>query len=342
MSRRFSVEDLLQLAETALVSAGVSQRVAKRVADVLVDAEARGIASHGLVRLPSYVSRARAGLIDAAAQPSVLRDGPGTALIDGANAFGVMAADLAASEAERRARDYGVGWVTAVRSNHLSSIGFFVRALAERGLVALMWSNAAPSVAAYNGRSPILGTNPIAAAAPRDPNPIVLDMATSAVARGRIRRALSEGRPIPAGWAVDAKGMPTGDPAMALKGALLPLGGAKGYGLSVFVDLLSGVLGGGASLDQIYETTENTRPADIAFTLVAADPFRLIDHEHYRLAVDSFVSRLKGSGDGEILLPGELEDAAYERARTQGVLVAADIVHLLESLVPQSARKLRR
>ena len=334
MSQKFSVEDLLELANKALISAGVSRFVARRVADVLVDAEARGIASHGLVRLPSYVSRVRAGLIDAAAIPSILRSGPGTALIDGANAFGVIAADLAANEAERRARELGVGWVTAIRSNHLSSIGFFVRALAERGLISLMWSNAAPSVAAYNGRSPILGTNPFAVAAPRDPNPIVLDMATSAVARGRIRRALSEGRSIPAGWAVDAKGEPATDPAAALKGALLPLGGAKGYGLSVFVDLLSGVLGGGASLDHVFETTENTRPAAIAFTLVAVDPFQLIDHEHYRAAIESFVSRLKGSGTGDVLLPGELEDAAYERARTDGVPVAADILHLLEGLVP--------
>lgn len=328
----FSMEDLFCLAEGVLRSAKVPGGTAKRVADVLVDAEARGIASHGLVRLPSYVRRVRAGLIDIAAEPSVSRRGEGCALVDGSNAFGVVAADLACLEVEKRARSYGVGWVTAVRSNHLSSIGYFARALAKKELIAFMWSNAAPSVAAYNGTKPILGTNPLSIGAPRDPNPIVLDMSTSAAARGRIRRAMAEGRPIPTGWAVDRNGESTLDPAAALEGALLPLGGAKGYGLSVFVDLLSGVLGGGASLDQVYETTENTRPADIAFTLVAADPFQLTDREQYAAGVESFVSRLKSSGDGSVLLPGELEDAAYARAQSDGIAVAADIIHQLEGM----------
>ena len=328
------LEELLELAEGVLLSAGVPRPVASRVADVLVDADARGIASHGLVRLPSYVSRVRAGLIDRDAEPILLKDFGGSALVDGSNAFGVAAADLACTEVRRRTKDFGVAWVTAVRSNHLSSIGYFVRALANAGLVAFMWSNAAPSVAAYNGRRPILGTNPLAIAAPREPGPIVLDMATSAVARGRIRRALAEGRSIPEGWAVDDTGKAAKDPALALGGALLPLGGPKGYGLSVFVDLLSGVLGGGASLDQIYETTEITRPADIAFTLMAADPFRLTDRESYRNALESFVCRLKESGDGDVLLPGEMEDAAYARACKQGVPLAPDIVRQLESLAP--------
>ena len=331
-SALFTIGELLALAERALCAVQVSRPVARRVADVLVEAEARGIASHGLVRLASYVDRVRAGLIDPRARPSVVRDGGGTALIDGANAFGVVAADLACVEAERRARACGTAWVTAVRANHLGAIGYFVRGLAKKGLVALMWSNAAPSVAAYNGRRPILGTNPLALGAPSDPDPIGLDMATSAVARGRIRRALAEGRAIPTGWAVDGQGNDTLDPAAALRGALLPLGGAKGYGLSVFVDLLSGVLGGGASLEQVHETTEITRPADIAFTLVAVDPFRLVGREPYRLAVESFVSRLKGSGDGRVLLPGEPEDAAYARARSHGVAVAGDIVQHLEGL----------
>ena len=329
---RFSIEELLRLAERALVSASVPREIAKRVADVLVDAEARGIASHGLVRLPSYIDRVRAGLIDVSAQPSILRDGIGSVLIDGANAFGVVAADLACTEVVERAHRYGVGWVTTVRSNHLGSIGYFVRALARKGLIALMWSNAAPSVAAYKGRRPILGTNPFALAAPREPSPIVLDMATSATARGRIRRALAEQRSIPEGWAVDRDGQSTLDPAAALKGALLPLGGAKGYGLSVFVDLLSGVIGGGASLDRVYETTEITEPAQIAFTLVAADPLRLIGPDDYAAGVADFAARLKGSGEGEVLLPGEPEDSALAHALSHGVSLAADILHQLEAI----------
>lgn len=331
--RLVALEDLLALAERALMRVEVPKWMAGRVSDVLVDAEARGISSHGLVRLPSYVDRVKAGLIDIASAPALVKDEAGSALIDGANAFGVVAADLASDEAARRARRHGVGWVTAIHSNHLGSIGYFVRALARDGLIAVMWSNAAPSVAAYKGRSPILGTNPLAMAAPREPNPIVLDMATSTTARGRIRRALAEGQSIPLGWAVGCDGQDTRDPAAALKGALLPLGGAKGYGLSVFLDLLSGVVGGGASLDQVYETTELSKPADIAFSLLAFDPFRFIGARDYAVAVDDFTARLKGSGDGDVLLPGEPEDTRYLRAKSEGVAVAADIYRQLEDLI---------
>lgn len=325
-----AIETLLGRTEQALQSAGVAHDVASQVAAVLVDAEARGISSHGLVRLPSYVARVRAGLIDAIAVPKVITHDGACILIDGRNAFGAVVADFAMRQAEEQVRSTGVAWAVSTNANHLGAIGYYVRKLARRGLVALMWCNAAPSVAAYNGRRPILGTNPVALAAPRTPDPIVLDMATSAAARGRIRRAATEGRSIPMDWAIDSGGKPTADPASALAGALLPLGGPKGYGLSVFVDLLSGVLGGGASLDQVFETTEITQPASIAFTLVVVDPFRLTSRERYSAAIENFVSRLKASGDGQVPLPGEREDIAYARARTSGVPVAIDIMRQFE------------
>jgi len=321
-----SLDELSRLAGEALVKAGVPLPTAERVADVLVDAEARGIASHGLVRLPSYVARAEAGLIDPGAAPMALQSEGACALIDGRNAFGAIAATLAAQMVTERARRFGIGWATVIHSNHLGAIGYYVRQLAAQGLCAMMWSNAAPSVAAHGGKRPILGTNPIALAVPRKPAPIVLDMATSAVARGRIRRALAEGRAIPADWAMTADGHNTTDPATALAGALLPLGGAKGYGLSVFIELLSGVLGGGASLDRVFETTEVTKPADIAFTLIAVDPRRFIEPDRYAATIEDFVIRLKASGGGEILLPGEPEDRALAKARRRGVTVAPDIL----------------
>ena len=331
----FAIEELVHMAERAVIGAGAPITIAERVAAMLVDADARNIASHGLSRLPSYLRRARAGLIDPNATPQVLIKSQATALIDGANGYGVSAADLACSMASDCARRLGVGWATTVRSNHVGALGFFVRELARADLIALMWSNAAPSVCAHNGRFSILGTNPIAMAAPRHPNPVVLDMATSAVARGRVRRALAEGQDIPLGWGVDATGTGTVDPSTALAGALLPLGGAKGYGLSVFVEILSGVLGGGDSLDDVYDTEKLSSPSAIAFTVVALDPERFTTREQFDERLESVIARLKASGENEILMPGEREDAAYETAQNSGVVLARDVY---ENLVREAGR----
>lgn len=321
----FPVAELQSLAERAVIASGARAPTARRVAAMLVDAEARNITSHGLARLPSYLRRARAGLIDASATPRIAIDADTVALIDGANAYGAVAADLACVTAAERARRRGLGWATVIHSNHVGALGYFVRDLARDGLVALMWSNAAPSVCAQNGARSILGTNPIAIAAPRRPNPIVLDMATAAAARGKVRRALALGERIPVGWGIDANGAETDDPAAALAGALLPLGGPKGYGLAVFVEILSGVLGGGASLDDVYDTAELSKPSAIAFTVLALDPSRLAPPRQFEEKLDSVVTRLKASGEREILTPGEREDQAFETARTRGVFLARDV-----------------
>ena len=333
------LDALKEMAARILGKQGVAEAVAERVADVLADADARGVVTHGLTRLPVYVERMRAGLIAPHAHPQPVSDHGALVLLDGGNGFGAVAGIEAAELAGERARRFGCAWITVRNSNHLSMLGYYTRRMAAGGMAAIGFTNAGPAMAAWGGRRPVVGTNPISMAVPGPEAPVVLDMAVTTVARGKIRRAQSEGKTIPEGWAFDREGNVTTDPDRAMQGTVAPMGAHKGYGLSVMIDLMSGVLGGGSFATGVRTATDHEGPAGVCFTLVAADMGKLPDSARFADRLRAFRREVEASGDGEIHLPGDLEDQRLEAAQRDGVELPADVMRKLEELLAEGDEK---
>jgi len=215
------------------------------VAECLVRADMRGIDTHGVHFLTLLSSRVESRMIQIPTKVEVIRDEDATALLDGGNGLGQVAAHRAMEMCIGKARKFGTGSVAVRNTNHIGILAFYSSDMAERGLAGIVMCNGAASMSPWGGAEPFFGTNPISIAIPGDTGePVVLDMSSSVVARGKIRRAERMKEAIPAGWAFDANGNPTTDPSEAMKGTLMPIGGPKGYGLALMVDVLAGLLSG--------------------------------------------------------------------------------------------------
>lgn len=335
---RVPAAHLLAFACDALRACGLAPDTAALVADTLVDADARGIGSHGIVRLPIYVKRLRSGLVDAAAVPTVSMNGA-VATVDGRNCIGALAARTGMEAAVGLASHLGVGMALVNHSNHCGALGFYVRDAARRGFMAIGASNAPVTMAYFGGRTRAVGTNPFAIAAPRGEHPpLVLDGATSAVARGKIIVAASEGRPIPDGWAIDVDGNPTTDANRALEGSVLPFAGPKGSGLAMMIDLLCGVVAGadfGRHIGDMYENW--TRPQNVGHVFLAIRPGD--DPEPFLERIEAFVGDVAtlppAAGNERVLLPGDVEEMAAADASREGVRVARSTVAALAALAAE-------
>lgn len=271
--KHFAASELISLTGRALVALDVPEPDAVIVAESLVEAELEGQPGHGLARLAFMLDRLRQGLINPRPAFRVSGDRPGAAALDADNALGPVAGVHAMKLAVELARTAGVGLVAVRRSNHLGALAYYLREACQAGLVGLAFTNTPPAMAPPGTTTPYLGTNPIAAGFPTSTEPVIVDMATSQVARGHILRAARMGEPIPEGWAVDAEGQPTTDPEAAIGGGLLPMGGAKGFALALLVEILSGVLSGAAVGPEVAGTfAASSRESNVGHCFVAIDP----------------------------------------------------------------------
>jgi (2R)-3-sulfolactate dehydrogenase (NADP+) len=318
---------LLGFAAAALADLGVPGEDAALVAESLVEAELQGQPAHGLLRLPFLLDRLRAGLINPRPTFRVSGDRPAAALLDADNALGPVAGVRAIDLAAERARLAGAGVVAVRRGNHLGSLGFYLRRCAGGGLVGLAFTNTPPAMPPPGTSTAYLGTNPIAAGFPAAGEPVLVDMATSQVARGHVLRAARLGEPIPEGWAVDAEGRPTTDPAAAIDGSLLPLGGHKGFALALLVEVLSGVLAGAAVGPEVSGTfTPSDRESNVGHCFLALDPEALAPGFAARMQrVADELRRMGGRA------PGDRRHAERSRRSAEGIELAPELVADLEA-----------
>ncbi|WP_229681477.1 Ldh family oxidoreductase [Neoroseomonas lacus] len=316
---RISLDDAEALARTALAAAGAGPDMAAATARALAAAEAAGQAGHGLSRVPQYAAFLSNGRADGAAVPRIVNERGGAVLVDARHGLAYPALALAEAEAAWRARAHGVAFAGVTNSHHSGAMGLPVARLAGQGLVALAFTNSPAAMPVPGGARPLMGTNPIAAAFPRRGGPpLVIDMALSEVARGKIMVAAKEGRPIPEGWAVDALGRPTTDPKAALSGAMLAMGGAKGALLAMVVELLCCALTGAAfgfEADSFFEDAGN-RPR-LGQALLVVDPGALAGTDAFAARIETFVAAMTAE-DG-VRLPGSRRDALTARAASDGV-----------------------
>ena len=319
---------------TLLERFGTPPDIAADVAEVLVAADRRAIASHGTARLPQYVALIEAGVMDPAARPELVRAKAAIGLFDAHNGWGHHASRVAMDAAIEGARQNGSYTAVVRDSNHFGIAGWYALRAADAGLIGLSLTNASPLVAATRGIDPLVGTNPIAVAAPAGARAhFCLDMATSTITRGRIEVAERRGETLQPGWAVDAQGRPTTEPAAALEGALLPLGGVeatggyKGYGLTLLVDILTGVLAGGPAAPDIAPLfSTHYGKSDLGQTFMAIDPDALDEPGAFAARLETELdlftqARTAPGAPGPILVPGEPEAAAERRSAQRGVAV---------------------
>ena len=318
--------ELEALIAAALVASNTSAANAASVARALAQAEIDGQKGHGLSRVPIYAAQAKAGKVDGHATPTARQTRPGSLMIDVANGFVFPAVDLAVARLPGVAATTGIAAAGFVRSHHFGVVGRHVERFAEMGLLALAFANTPKAMAPWGGRQPMFGTNPLAFAAPqRSGPPIVVDLALSQVARGKILTAAQRGEPIPAGWAVDEQGNPTTDAKVALKGALQPIGDAKGAALALIVEVFAVALTGArfSSEASSFFDAEGPPPG-VGQLIIAIDPDAFTGREAFldRLAVLAHTIE----ADTGARLPGSRRLAAREQAQRQGVAVDASLL----------------
>jgi LDH2 family malate/lactate/ureidoglycolate dehydrogenase len=341
-TRRLTLEELSRLCATAFEGAGIPSENAAIVAGALVEAEARGIESHGVRMLPSYVARLRRGGFNAAAAPHVVREGPAVALLDGENGLGPLVATRAMDLAIEKARAAGIGACAAVRSNHYGAAAVYALRACRAGLVGVATTNSVAAVAPPGGRVGRVGNTATAYAVPTEAEPpLVLDISMSTAARSRFVLHAERGLPLPEGWAIDAEGRPTTDANAGLGGYLLPLGsptaGHKGFGLAMLMDTLAGALSGarfGIELQRM--TDDDPRPYGIGHFLLAIDPAWFGDPGDFRRRIDRMIRDLRGTptqpGVERVYAPGERSHARWLEAQHTGVTVPAALEQRLRKL----------
>ncbi len=301
------------------------------MARCLVRADLRGVETHGVMRLPGYLDRVRRKLINARPDIRINRVTPVAAHIDGDNGFGFVVATRAMAEAMNAARQYGIGVAAVKRSTHFGMAANYVLQAVESGYVALVFTNASPAMPPWGGREALIGTSPLAAGTPGG---FVLDMAPSVAARGKIRRALRRGQQIPFGYALDGEGRPTTDPAKALQGVVLPIGGPKGSGIAIMMDVFSGVLSGAAFGGDVRDQYKDyQRPQNVGHFFMAMKSDLFVPLDEYRARMETLIGRVHASppaeGFTEVLMPGEPEARREaERRRTGIPYAAADLTDL--------------
>ncbi len=329
---------LQAFAAELLAAAGMSPDDAAFSAHCLVQTNLWGVDSHGVLRLPIYVQRLRSGAINPTPTIKTLRGGLGLEVLDGDDAMGFVVGRAAMLRAIELAHQFNIGAVGAIRSNHFGAAALYARMAAEQGLIGIAMSNVMPNIVAPGGSQPITGNNPIAIAAPTFGDfPFVLDISLSNVAGGKLLLASKQGEKIPLDWATDREGRPTDDPVAGFAGFLLPLGGHKGLGLSYVVDILCGVLTGGAFQRQLKSMYQQaSEPSLTGHFMIAINPLALMSQEELQDRMAQFTDTIHQSpmwdAGREMLLPGELEHRQALARQQTGIPLPASLYEELIAL----------
>jgi len=337
--------DMILVAEDALFTfcatifhkAGMPEKDADYAAKCMVQTNLWGVDSHGVIRLPSYINRLRSGAVTPCPNITVVREFGAMARLHGDDGHGYIVAHNAMAKAISLARVHGLGLVSVRNSNHFGAAGLFAREAVREGMIGIAMSNVYPNMAIPGSKGAVLGNHPLAFAIPMPGmRPFVLDFCLAGVALGKLLVARDNGEKIPLGWAVDEHGNPTDDPEKGLAGAMLPLGGHKGYGLALAVEMLTGMFSGGAMLGMIKGMVENPGdPGETSQTMLVINPLAVMDAEEWAARAHSLYAQLKKTpmrDGGEIVFPGEPEEVCEARRRREGIPLAATTVAALNRL----------
>ena len=335
--QRIPAAQVCRFLATALEKVGMPAGDAATVAQLMTEAEVQGSDGHGVIRLIPYSKRIRSGGLNLKPNIRIVREKPAMALLDGDNAQGHLVMKKAAEIAIAKAKNCGVAWVGAFHSNHAGPASLYARMALAHDMIGMYYAvGNANHLPPWGGLDMLLSTNPIAVAVPAgEEPPVVLDMATTVAAYGKVKAKAQRGEQMPEGWMIDRTGQPLTDPKRADEGFLLPIGGYKGYGLSLIVGLLAGTLNGAAMGTEVidfnadYKTTTNTGQA-----IVAIDPDAFGDIADFKRRVDKLVREIRGSelmpGFDRVWLPGEQSHLKKQVNEREGLALPASLREQLD------------
>lgn len=338
-------DELTRFGAAVLQAHGVPTADAQLLADSLVAAELWGHSSHGMLRLPWYVERLRSGAMRAVTHSTFAVDNGAIVVLDGNDGIGQVLTDQAVKLGVERARRHGISAVAVRNSGHFGTAAYFTRDAAKAGCVTFLATNASPAMAPWGGRTKAVGTNPWSIAAPAGKYGVaVMDIANTAVARGKIYLAAERNEQIPANWAANEQGVPTTDAKEAIHGLILPMAGHKGYVISFMMDVLAGVLTGSSFGTGVAGPYERERKSGCGHMLLTIDIASMMTLAEFEQRMEALVAEVKAvpttEGIDEIFFPGELEDINTERHRRTGITVANNTWQSLTKLADETKTSL--
>lgn len=331
--------ELLELTAGILHKNGLPEPDARIVADSLVDADLRGVSSHGVLRMETYLQRLNNRVMNPTPQLKTISETAATAVLDGDNGFGQVVSQRAVDILLAKTKDTPLAAVSVRNSNHFGAAAYWAAQLAEHDLIGITVSNVEPLMPAPGGAEARIGNNPLSVVVPAlTHRPIVVDMATSVVPLGKILNAKSKGEAIPEGWGVDSSGQPTTVPDDVINGgSLFPVGGPKGYGLAIIVEVLSALLSGGefgTDIHSMYQELES--PNRISHFFMAIKVSAFLDPQIFKASVDRYIDQIKSSalapGSDAIRMPGEIELRAKDKNIQDGISLPPSVAEGLEAL----------
>lgn len=334
---RVSVTALLDRVRSIFERCGMSCEDAHLLADSLVVADARGVHSHGVLRVPEYVKKLTQDGVNPRGRPYLVKDSASVVLVDGDNAMGQIACRFAMQRVIERAQSSGVAAAAVRGSNHCGALFYFAGMALCHDMIGIVATNALPTMAPWGGRDKILGINPLAVAIPSaNEPPIILDAAFSSSSHGKIRVFHQKGVPIPEGWAFNRNGHPTNDPAEALEGLLQPIGEYKGAGLAIVMGVLSSMLSGAAFGTELGNMVDGPKPGRDGQFVMALNIAAFEDPVVFKTRVDGVVRQIRESrpapGFDRCYAPGELEHILEQRYRIEGIPLNTETISGLESV----------
>lgn len=342
MEERYDVNFLREHSIGVLCKCGLPEADSSVVVESMLQADMNGISTHGIRMIYSYVHKFERGDFNIGTS-TIVKESPAFTVLDANNIVGAVSANRAIEICSEKAHKYGMHTVFARNCNTFGPGFYYVEQLANEGLIGFVCCNTPAAMPAYNGLEPMLGTNPLAFACPsREKGTILLDMATSIVAKSRFETARLNGETLPVGWAVDKDGKPTTDPIEAIKGFVLPMAGFKGYGIAMAIDILSGLLSGAAYLNKVnkfYST--NGGGMNVGQLFMAIDP-RIVYEGDFQSDMDDYIDTLRNSKVVEghtIALPGDDRIAKKQSSLNNGIVLSSDSVEKLESIFGVELKK---
>lgn len=341
---KYNPQDIKAMGVEIMKKVGLDDRKANIFMDSLLLSEARGVASHGITRLKAYSDKIAKNEVNGSAEPEVLSETDATLVIDGKNAPGAVAGISAMEKCVEKAAKTGVCFAAVNNSSHYGFGGYYAMYAADKNMIGFSVCNADASVTPFGGSKPMLGTNPLSVAIPagnKHPG-LVLDMATSVVAKGKVNLAEKLGKSIPEGWIVDKDGNPSTNPADVLMGALLPFGGPKGYAIALIIDVLCNCVAGGKNSRQLTSFFSSKDPSgfqNVGYFMGAIDVSKFVDIEVFKDRIDVMFDEIKACppapGFSEVMIPGEIEYIASQAKMKEGLDLSEPIVKELKGLAEQ-------
>ncbi|MDT9026537.1 Ldh family oxidoreductase [Rossellomorea yichunensis] len=338
----YAESDLRQFCKKLLEGMGMMEDHAAVVAESLLRANLEGVDSHGISRLSIYAKRFSDQRINLNPTIQMEQKSPSVLVVNGDNGLGHVISYKAIKKGIEMAKQSGVTAIAIKNSNHFGTASYFCQLACEQNLACIGFTNSPPGIAPWGGKEAFFGTNPMAFGFPTgDDQPVIIDLSTSVVARGKIILAEKQGQTIPEGWAIDEKGEPTNDPKAALNGSVLPLGGAKGSALALAVEILTGLLTGaafGPHVKSIYEDEEKEN-ANVGHFFILMDIEKFINLNVFFDSIKNLLEEMKAvpkvTGNDEIRYPGERRKREWDKRQREGVQLSESVVEELCSLGSQ-------